>query len=181
MGRSASDGRAKSGSGNLREFSQLIELYVLPGINPEPEEGVATYMSTVTLRRAAQRAIPLACFILAGCVTPAGGGEQASAPASALQLYDGGNIITGGEYEARPVFEEGCLYLQSRNRRYVAFFPEGSVLNPSGTAIALPDGDTLELGQTYTLVLEFYPRLTNTNPACEGPNAYVRFIAETGE
>ena len=154
---------------------------MLPDIHPQPKEGVATYMSTNKLRHAAQRVIPLACFILAGCVTPAGTGQQASAPASALQLYDGGNIITGGEDDARPVFEDGCLYLLSRDRRYVAFFPIGSALGDSGNAIVLPDGDALALGQEYTLVLEFYPRLVNANPSCSGPNVYIRSVAEPEE
>ena len=123
------------------------------------------------------RSIAIALVVLTGCSTIV----PDDALPSTLQTYSAGDIVTAGDRRVRLESIEGCLYLTDSERRHTAFFPVGSSLTQDGLGVRLPDGTTLRLGSTYELLLEFYPVLRNENPACTGPNAFVRSIVPDGE
>lgn len=103
-----------------------------------------------------------------------------SAPVSgeALQTDTVSEIVTGGVRQGRVEFIDGCLYLQTDQWRYVAFFRQGTVLDEATNSMILPDGQRIVVGKSYPLLLEYYPTLRNANPACDGPNAIIRTIGK---
>lgn len=105
---------------------------------------------------------------------------SAPLPKAALQLDTVSEIVTGGIRQARVEFTDGCLYLQTAKWRYVAFFPQGTVLDDIGNSLILPNGKRIVIGKSYPLLLEYYPTLKNANIACDGPNAIVRDLPPAG-
>lgn len=123
-----------------------------------------------SLLAAASIAIGLA---FTGCATP----RSAAVPDDVLQTYPVGDIITGGVREGHLRLADGCLILETDRWNYTVFFPDGSTLSADKTAVLLPDGDAVVVGRRYSLLLEYYPLLQNTNSSCAGdPNALVRSI-----
>lgn len=119
---------------------------------------------------------PLGFFLFLGACASSSNHPYPDDLAGQLQLYDGGDIVTGSVRSAKIVSLNDCLYVEDRDRRYVAFFPTETTVSSEASALMLSGERPLELGRRYSLLLEFYPKLTNQNSNCDGENAYVRSI-----
>lgn len=109
--------------------------------------------------------------LVTGCATPTGGDVPIGAEPPPLSLYTPTEIIVGTQNAGTFTVVGSCvLFERARPKasRSPTLFPQGSTWVDGGSAIRLPNGQTIPIERTIEVAYEAPPSARGSVPECPG-------------